>query len=70
MSVVLLEVSDRIATTVTGDASVLRAVRSNEAYVAGETLTSELRLIDGPADEGVDVGDAQRVTIAVVKVDA
>ena len=65
-----LEVSDRIATTVTGDASVLRAVRSNEAYVAGETLTSELRLIDGPADEGVDVGDAQRVTIAVVKVDA
>ena len=41
-----LEVSDRIALTLAGDAAVLEAARAHEPYVAGETLATSV-LYDG-----------------------
>ncbi len=63
-----LEVSDRIVTTISADSEVLAAVRTHEGYVASETLTTTLRLVDAAVDaNGVEVGEAQRVLIDVVK---
>ncbi len=41
-----LEVSDRIALTITAGAGVAAAVRAHEALVTSETLTTSLRLVD------------------------
>lgn len=65
-----LEVSDRISTTLTADASVVDALRSHTQHITAETLSVELRLVDGRVDHGVEVGEDQRVEIAVVRIDA
>ncbi|GAA1812797.1 isoleucine--tRNA ligase [Nesterenkonia flava] len=57
-----LQVSDRIATTLTASAEVLAAVQQHQQLVTSETLTVELELVDG--------GDSQETTAAVVVVNA
>jgi isoleucyl-tRNA synthetase len=51
-----LDVSDRIALTLGGDAALLDAVRAHEDYVAGETLATSLAYRDG-----AQPGDAVRI---------
>jgi isoleucyl-tRNA synthetase len=46
-----LEVEDRIELALSGDVTVLDAVRDHADYVAGETLATRLEL-DGAAGEG------------------
>jgi isoleucyl-tRNA synthetase len=46
-----LDVEDRIALALGGDAELLEAVRAHEGYVTGETLASSLDLENGAAGE-------------------
>ena len=46
-----LDVEDRIALTLGGDAGLLDAVRAHEPYVAGETLATRLE-VDGVTGTG------------------
>jgi isoleucyl-tRNA synthetase len=49
-----LEVEDRIALSLDGDAALLRAVRTHRDYVAGETLAVELKVGDDAAGAASD----------------
>ena len=46
-----LEVTDRIALGLTGDAEMLEVAREHEAYIVGETLATDFNL-DGAAGDG------------------
>jgi isoleucyl-tRNA synthetase len=60
-----LNVEDRIALTLTGDDSLLDAVRAHDAYVTGETLATTLSF-DGPRSDGERaVIDGHELRIAV-----
>ncbi len=63
-----LEISDRIALTLAGDAELISAAREHEAYVAGETLATSVaypEAIDGDG-EAIRV-DGRELTIAVAR---
>ncbi|CAN5909050.1 isoleucine--tRNA ligase [soil metagenome] len=65
-----LDVSDRIALGLDGQAVVLDAVRSNETFVVGEVLASSVTydtLGEGHVADGV-VGDGDRVRVSVRRV--
>ncbi len=60
-----LDVSDRIALSLAGDADVLDAARAHEAYVTGETLATTVAY-DGEADGGTAVTvEGRPLSIAV-----
>jgi isoleucyl-tRNA synthetase len=64
-----LNVSDRIATEISGEIDVLEAIRAHEELVKAETLTLELKLIESAvSDNSVPVGESQQVSIAVAKL--
>jgi isoleucyl-tRNA synthetase len=62
-----LEVADRIALALGGDAELVAAVRAHEEYVAGETLALELSY-DGGAAAIADVIDGLQLRIGVTKL--
>jgi isoleucyl-tRNA synthetase len=62
-----LEVSDRIALALGGDAEVLDAAREHEPLVAGEVLATSVRY-DGDGDGTPATVDGRPLTIAVSKV--
>ena len=63
------DVSDRIKTELTGDASVVAAIRAHEELVKSETLTLELILVEAETlSSPVPVGESQQVQISVVKL--
>jgi isoleucyl-tRNA synthetase len=64
-----LNVSDRIATVLSAEASVLDAIRAHEELVKNETLTLELSLVENAKlENAVPVGESQQVSIAVTKL--
>jgi isoleucyl-tRNA synthetase len=64
-----LDVSDRIATTLTAAKDVLDAVKSHEDLVKNETLTLEISYSESAQlSNAVAVGDNQQVQILVVKL--
>ncbi len=64
-----LNVSDRIATRLVAEASVLAAIRAHEDLVKNETLTLELSLVESTnLENAVPVGESQQVSIAVTKL--
>src|SRR4029077_8853969 len=63
-----LDVSDRIALTLGGDAEFVAAARAHEPYVTGETLASSVAYDgDGAAGERADI-KGRTLNIAVAKV--
>jgi isoleucyl-tRNA synthetase len=63
------DVSDRIKTELTGDASVVAAIRAHEELVKSETLTLELILVEAETlSSPAPVGESQQVQISVVKL--
>ncbi len=64
-----LDVSDRIALTISGSAAVQDAAREHEALIAGETLATSFTVVDrvGAAErvETVTVGEGHEAVIAV-----
>jgi isoleucyl-tRNA synthetase len=65
-----LDVSDRIALTVSGSEAVLAAARTHEALVAGETLATSYDVTDpGDQSDGVEVAlaDGEKASISVVR---
>jgi isoleucyl-tRNA synthetase len=66
-----LDVSDRIALTVSGPEPVLDAVRAHEEFVAGETLADEVRYesLDAAPEDAftATVGDGVDARVTVVK---
>jgi isoleucyl-tRNA synthetase len=64
-----LNVSDRIATVLSAEASVLGAISAHEELVKNETLTLELSLVESAKlENAVPVGESQQVSIAVTKL--
>jgi isoleucyl-tRNA synthetase len=64
-----LNVSDRIATEVSGEKDVLDAIRAHEELVRAETLTLDLKLNESVvSNNSVPVGESQQVLIAVAKL--
>ena len=59
-----LEVEDRIALGLGGDAELLDAVRAHEAYVTGETLATSLDLGDGDGEATAQI-DGRELRIGV-----
>ena len=63
------DVSDRIKTQLSGDASVISAILAHEELVKSETLSLELSLVDSESlATPVPVGESQQVQIAVAKL--
>jgi isoleucyl-tRNA synthetase len=63
------DVSDRIKTELSGEASVVAAIRDHEELVKNETLTLELSLVETDSlSTPVPVGESQYVQIAVTKL--
>jgi isoleucyl-tRNA synthetase len=63
------DVSDRIKTELSGNASVVAAIFAHEELVKNETLTLELSLLDSESlVTPVPVGESQQVQIAVAKL--
>ncbi len=60
-----LEVEDRIALELGGDAELLAAAREHEPYVAGETLATSVVYGDGDAAGEAAVVDGRELRIAV-----
>jgi isoleucyl-tRNA synthetase len=64
-----LNVSDRIATEISGEKSVLDAISAHEDLVKAETLTLQLKLTESDVSKNsVPVGESQQVLIAVAKL--
>jgi isoleucyl-tRNA synthetase len=61
-----LDVSDRIALTLSASEPVAEAVRAHEAFVAAETLATSVTYGAGPGFTG-EVGDGETVTVAVAR---
>jgi isoleucyl-tRNA synthetase len=61
-----LEVSDRILLTLDGDPELLDAVRQHQAYVAGETLATEVRYAAVPSAEPVTI-DGRTLRVGVLR---
>ncbi len=61
-----LEVEDRIALGLGGDAELLDAVRANESYVTGETLATSLELGDGDGEATAQI-EGRELRIAVAR---
>jgi isoleucyl-tRNA synthetase len=64
-----LDVSDRIALTVSAAEPVRAAVEAHRDFVAGETLATGVTLVDaGAAGFAGEVGDGEPVTVSVTRV--
>jgi isoleucyl-tRNA synthetase len=65
-----LNVSDRIALTVGASPAVADAVRAHQAFVAAETLATEVAFGPVPEGEGFagEAGDGQAVRVRVAKI--
>ncbi len=64
-----LQVSDRIALTLGAEPSVRDAIEKHAGLIMAETLAPELDVTD-PAEGGsVPVGDGQKITVAVTRLD-
>jgi isoleucyl-tRNA synthetase len=61
-----LDVEDRIALTLGGDAELIEAARAHEEYVAGETLATALSY-DGAEGAPAEI-EGRKLRIAVEKV--
>ena len=60
-----LDVEDRIALTLGGDAELLEAARAHERYVAGETLATHVEYADNGAGEAATIeGRELRIGVA------
>ena len=59
-----LEVTDRIALTLGGDAELLDAARAHEAYLAGETLATAVAYDGAEADAKTEI-EGRELRIAV-----
>jgi isoleucyl-tRNA synthetase len=62
-----LDVSDRIRLNIEGDDAAVRAMREHQELIAGETLATEIQLVEGPGGN-VDVGSGSSIRVSVVKV--
>ncbi|MEY4989239.1 MAG: isoleucine-tRNA ligase, partial [Actinomycetota bacterium] len=63
-----LDVSDRIALSLTGSAEVIAAVGAHQALVMAETLTLQLETKEEPVSAGATVGNDLFVAIKVAKL--
>jgi isoleucyl-tRNA synthetase len=61
-----LQVEDRIALTLSGDAELLEAAREHEGYVAGETLATRVEYADNGAAEAAAI-EGRELRIAVAR---
>jgi isoleucyl-tRNA synthetase len=61
-----LNVEDRIALTLAGDAELLDAARAHEPYVAGETLATRVEYADNGAGEAATI-EGRELRIAVAR---
>jgi isoleucyl-tRNA synthetase len=61
-----LEVEDRIALTLGGDAELVEAARAHEPYVAGETLATRVEYADNGAAEPATI-EGRELRIGVVR---
>ncbi|MFM6967786.1 MAG: isoleucine--tRNA ligase [Microbacteriaceae bacterium] len=61
-----LDVSDRIRLEIEGDGVAVLAMREHRDLIAGETLATELELIDGHSGN-VEVGAGSKIRVGVVK---
>jgi isoleucyl-tRNA synthetase len=59
-----LEVEDRIALTLGGDEVLVAAARAHEAYVAGETLATEVAYADGGGEAATIEGRTLAIGVA------
>ncbi len=62
-----LDVEDRIALGLGGDAELLEAVRAHQQYVTGETLATSLDLEEGPERSATATVDGRELRIGVSK---
>jgi isoleucyl-tRNA synthetase len=62
-----LDVSDRIYLNIEGDDAAVRAIREHQELIAGETLATDIELIEGSGGN-VDVGSGSSIRVGVVKV--
>jgi isoleucyl-tRNA synthetase len=62
-----LDVSDRIALTVSGSSAVVAAVEAHRDFVAAETLATSLRFVDDLTGFAGEVGEGESVTVAVAR---
>ncbi|MFC7492923.1 MULTISPECIES: isoleucine--tRNA ligase [unclassified Nocardioides] len=62
-----LDVSDRIALTVAGGASVQAAARAHEGLITAETLATSYDVVDAVDGAEVVVGDGEKATVAVAR---
>ena len=64
-----LAVGDRITLQVTGRTSVAAAVQAHADLIGTETLGTVLEVREqAPGSDGVDIGDKQRVAVAVSRI--
>jgi isoleucyl-tRNA synthetase len=64
-----LQISDRVALTLSGGADLVAAVRTHADLIRSETLAASLQVDEQPlGPDAVDIGDRQRVAVAVAKV--
>ena len=61
-----LDVSDRIALTLSGDGDLVEAARAHDDYVAGETLATEL-ILGGDDDGESTMIDGRELRIGIVR---
>ena len=61
-----LDVSDRIRLEIEGDGAAVLAMREHQDLIAGETLATEMELIDGHGGN-VEVGAGSTIRVGVVK---
>ena len=62
-----LDVSDRIALTVSGSGAVVAAVEAHRDFVAAETLATSLSFADDAGGLAGEVGEGESVTVAVAR---
>jgi isoleucyl-tRNA synthetase len=62
-----LDVSDRIALVLAGDADVRAAVETHAALIKAETLTTALEVVDTLEGPAVTVGENQKIRLTITK---
>jgi len=62
------DVSDRIKLTLIAESDVIEAVNNHAELIKGETLALDLAAEIGTSSDGVEVGENQKVSVAVAKL--
>jgi len=62
------DVSDRIKLTLIAESDVIEAVTNHAELIKGETLALDLAAEIGTSSDGVEVGENQKVSVAVAKL--